>query len=409
MSPAITACRVCGNANLEIILDLGHQALTGVFPRRMDTPITVGPLILVKCMDGKGCGLVQLAHSYPSDEMYGLNYGYRSGLNPSMVAHLKSKVDRIKGMGLLEKGDVVLDIGSNDGTTLKQYGVTDCVLIGVDPTGKKFASYYGPDIQLVPDFFDSTAFLRQSDGRKAKVVTSFAMMYDLDDPIAFATDVAKVLADDGVWVFEQSYMPSMLEATAYDTICHEHVEYYGLAQIQWIAERAGLKLVDVELNDVNGGSFSVMAQKFSGSLPVSSRVSALALAEERKGFDTLQPFIAFRERVVESKRTLLEFLDATIRAGKRVSGLGASTKGNVILQYCGIGRSRIGCIGEINPDKFGSYTPGSHVPIVDETQMIAESPDYVLVLPWHFRKHIESQSRYDSLRLVYPLPRLSFR
>lgn len=407
MTRAVKACRLCGNSELEPVLDLGHQALTGVFPKTRNASITVGPLILMKCMADRGCGLVQLAHSYPAEEMYGLNYGYRSGLNPSMVAHLKSKVDRIKTIGVLKKGDVVLDIGSNDGTTLKQYGINEYLLIGIDPTGRKFAECYSPEIRLIPDFFSSEAFFRESEGRKAKVVTSFAMMYDLEDPIAFAQDVAKVMADDGVWIFEQSYMPSMLEANAYDTVCHEHVEYYGLTQIQWITERAGLRLVDVELNNINGGSFSITAQKTSGSLSVSASVEAVVLAEQRMRLNTLRPFAAFRERVVESKGALLKFLDAARKAGKRISGLGASTKGNVILQYCGIGPSHLACIGEINPDKFGCYTPASNIPIVDEREMIAESPDYVIVFPWHFRKHIDSQPRYAPLRLVYPLPRLS--
>lgn len=409
MFDAVSKCRICGNERLVTVLELGNQALTGVFPKSKEARVTSGPLTLVKCSGEGHCGLLQLAHSYSLAEMYGENYGYRSGLNPSMVAHLKAKVDRIKAQGIVQSGDIVVDIGSNDATTLKQYGLPDVTLVGFDPTGLKFREFYTSNIRLVPDFFSAGAFRQAFGSRKAKVVTSFAMFYDLEDPIAFMREVSDILDDQGIWVFEQSYMPSMLATTSYDTICHEHLEYYSLGQILWMAERADLKVIDVELNEANGGSFSVVAQKKRGPGKVAPAVHAMIEAERSQRLDDLQTYIDFGRRVQQSKQELLAFLQQARAAGKKVAGLGASTKGNVILQYCGIDSSLLYAIGEVNRDKFGAYTPGTHIDIVDEQQILASKPDYVLVLPWHFRKFFESQPRYAGLNMVFPLPWLSTR
>jgi NDP-4-keto-2,6-dideoxyhexose 3-C-methyltransferase len=403
----VTACRICGNVNLVTVLDLGNQALTGVFPKIKGSTLTSGPLRLVKCTGTGHCGLLQLAHSYSLEEMYGENYGYRSGLNPSMVAHLRSKVARIKGFNLLGAGDIIVDIGSNDATTLKQYELAEATLVGFDPTGVKFRQYYTSNIRLIPEFFNARAFRAAFGDRKAKIVTSFAMFYDLEDPIAFMREVSEILDSGGIWVFEQSYMPSMLDTNSYDTICHEHLEYYSLAQILWMAERAGLEIVDVELNDVNGGSFSVVAQKKGGPLRVSPAVTDMIASEERQRLNDLATYADFAARVRKSRDELVTFLQDARAAGKKVAALGASTKGNVILQYCGIDSSLVYAIGEVNPDKFGAYTPGTLLDIVNEQAILAARPDYVLVMPWHFRAFFEKQPRYAGLHLVYPLPVLS--
>lgn len=409
MYKAIDACRICGNKNLVPVLELGHQALTGVFPKCPGARLTSGPLTLVKCVGEESCGLLQLAHSYSLEEMYGENYGYRSGLNPSMVAHLKSKVDRIKSYGIIEEGDIIVDIGANDGTTLKQYGLNACTLVGIDPTGSKFREHYTTNICLIADFFSARIFRENFRDAKAKIVTSFSMFYDMENPMGFMQEVSEILEDDGIWVFEQSYMPSMLATNSYDTVCHEHLEYYALAQILWMAARVGFKIVDVELNDTNGGSLSVVAQKLRGRMSAFPSVAKLIESERLEELDNLQTYAAFARSAKDSKETLLAFLEKSRAEGRKVAGLGASTKGNVVLQYCGIDTSLIYAIGEVNPDKFGSYTPGSHIPIVEEKKVIADKPNHFLVLPWHFRSFFERQSRYAGLDLVYPLPTLSHR
>lgn len=407
MYKKVEQCRICGNTHLVRVLDLGAQMLTGVFPKSLDANVTTGPLHLVKCMGGdEACGLLQMEHSYDLGEMYGENYGYRSGLNASMVAHLNNKVERILGLVALHTGDLVIDIGSNDSTTLQVYPSTGPVLVGVDPTGTKFHSYYPPHIQLIPDFFSAALVQARFPGQKAKVVTSFSMFYDLEDPLGFMRQVYEVLADDGVWVFEQSYMPTMLDTNSYDTVCHEHMEFYALRQIKWMADRVGFKILDVEFNDINGGSFSVTVAKSGGNTAVLAPVQQILDDERARGLDTLVPYQEFAERVVQTKRDLLAFIAKAQSEGKSVSVLGASTKGNVLLQYCGLTTKEIGFVGEVNPEKFGCFTPGTWLPIIPEQELLAKKPDYLVVLPWHFKKFFVTNKNLTGMNLVFPLPKV---
>lgn len=380
--------------------------LTGVFPKVKGEKVTTGPLRLVKCTgNGDVCGLLQLEHSYDLGEMYGDNYGYRSGLNASMMAHLRRKVGKILGHVDLGVGDLVVDIGSNDSTTLQAYP-KGAVLVGIDPTGVKFQQYYPSHIQLIPDFFSSSLLNAWFPGQKAKIITSFSMFYDLEDPMSFMREVYNVLADDGVWVFEQSYMPTMLEMNSYDTVCHEHLEFYGLHQIKWMVDRVGFNILDIELNDVNGGSLSLTLSKSKVSAATALLVQKILDDEIEKGLATLTPYQKFAECAEQSKKELLEFIKTARAKGKVVAGLGASTKGNVLLQYCGLTENEICCIGEVNPDKFGSYTPGSWIPIISEDDLLVKNPDYVVVLPWHFREFFENVDRLKKFALVFPLPKL---
>lgn len=403
---AIAVCRICQNTRLEPVLDLGNQVLTGIFPRDPGAAITAGPLALVKCHGEGACGLVQLAHDYDLGEMYGKDYGYRSSLNRSMVRHLAAKVAKLRQLRPLEPGDVVLDIGSNDGTTLSQYP-KDLVLVGIDPTAAKFAEYYPPHVQVRPEFFDAAAFERVVGPRKARIVTSIAMFYDLPSPMRFVSDVAHVLADDGIWHFEQSWLPLMLETNSYDTVCHEHIEYYALRQIRWMTKRAGLRIVDVEQNDVNGGSIAVTAAKRIGNEDDAPIVEELIARETALGLDGLDVWRRFAESVARHREALRDLLGRFKAERKKVVGLGASTKGNVVLQYCGIGPDLLPCIAEVNADKFGCYTPGTKIPIVSEADARAMNPDVFFVLPWHFREAFVAREQpflAGGGKLLFPLP-----
>jgi NDP-4-keto-2,6-dideoxyhexose 3-C-methyltransferase len=406
MPTKITACRICGNLELEGVLDLGEQMLTGVFPKQRDAHVTTGPLRLVKCMGATACGLLQLEHSFDLGEMYGDNYGYRSGLNVSMVAHLKEKVRRISKLVPLREGDLVLDIGSNDGTTLAAYNVPGLDLLGVDPTAGKFRQYYPPHVSLVVDFFSAAAMRASRPGKRAKVVTSFSMLYDLESPLQFMRDVHEILSDDGIWVFEQSYMPTMLAMNAYDTVCHEHLEYYALRQVKWMADAVGFRIVDIEFNDVNGGSFSVTVARTASSLPESAEVAQFLTRESALGLDTVRPYLEFADRVAQLRHELRAFLAIAKSQGKTVAALGASTKGNVLLQYCGLDATNIVSVGEVNAEKYGSFTPGSWIPIVAEADLLISRPDYLLVLPWHFRQFFLSSARFAGTALLFPMPTL---
>lgn len=404
----IEKCRICKNSQLVEVLDLGIQALTGVFPKARTERVTAGPLKLVKCSgDDSVCGLLQLQHTYDLHELYGDNYGYRSGLNASMVAHLHGKVRKILEGVRLPEGALVIDIGSNDCTTLQAYPAVGCTLVGVDPTGEKFRKFYPKHVHLIPDFFSAATIERSFGDRKAAVITSFSMFYDLEDPLSVMETICKVLDEDGVWVFEQSYMPAMLRRNSYDTVCHEHLEYYALKPIKWMADRVGMKIIDVEFNEINGGSVSIVITKRGSSHEESPIVEQTIKAEEGEGLDTLQPYRDFARRVDASKAELRAFLEEARRSGKSVSALGASTKGNVLLQYCNITEADIPWIGDVNPDKFGCFTPGTLVPIISEEEALARKPDYLLVLPWHFRSFFGEHPRFVGRNLLFPLPKLN--
>ena len=402
----ISRCRISQSTNLISVLSLGQQALTGIFPRSADVSVTVGPLELVWCPDS---GLLQLAHSYDASEMYGENYGYRSGLNQSMVLHLTQKIEQLEKYVGLRPGDVVLDIGSNDATSLKAYKTPGLTRVGIDPTGTKFAEYYPDDIVLVPDFFSKDVF-ESKVSKKAKVVTSIAMFYDLEDPIAFARQVAQILAPDGVWHFEQSYMPSMLRLCSYDTVCHEHVEYYSLGAVHKILDAAEMQIVDVQMNAINGGSFAVTAAPKASSRPANVAVIDWLLGQEdRMGLATPRPYRDFEERVYGHRQDLVRLLKSLRADGKRIHGYGASTKGNVTLQFCGLGPETIEAIAEVNVDKFGSVTPGTHIPIISESESRAMRPDYFLVLPWHFKDGIVKREREylaGGGKMIFPFPEI---
>jgi len=407
MYKTIEKCRICGNSNLVEVVNLGEMMLTGVFPKSKNESITAGPLSLVKCIGDKDtCGLLQLCQSYDLRELYGMNYGYRSGLNRSMVDHLHSKVKKIMNIVQLKESDLIIDIGSNDGTTLAAYPPDLSNLVGIDPTGVKFKDFYQPHIKLIPDFFSKTLILEHFGPQKAKVVMAFSMFYDLEEPLSFMQGVYDILDDNGIWVFEQSYMPRMLETNSFDTVCQEHLEYYGLSQIKWMTDRVGFRIIDVELNDINGGSFSVTVSKQNSQYAVAENLNELLQQEHKRGLSTLQPYREFAVQISLFKEELLTFLRRARKDGKTVMGLGASTKGNVILQYCGITEQDLPCIGDVNTDKFGCYTPGTMIPIVPESEVLAKNPDYLLVLPWHFKKFFLSNNHLRGRNLVFPLPKL---
>lgn len=403
----IQQCRVGGTEHLVSVVNLGMQSLTGVFPKSADEAVGQGPLELVWSPDS---GLLQLRHSFQPSEMYGENYGYRSGLNQSMVDHLANKVRQLERLVSPQPGDTVLDIGSNDATLLKAYSANGLARIGIDPTGGKFADHYPADITLVPDFFSAQAY-RSATARPAKIITSIAMFYDLEQPIEFAKQVSSVLADDGIWHFEQSYMPSMLRLNSYDTICHEHLEYYSLGVVEKILTAAGLKIFDVTMNNVNGGSFAVTAGKPQNrSLRPNNAVIDWMLGQEgRMGLNTPKPFRDFEERVFRHRDDLTRLIRALNADGKKVLGYGASTKGNVVLQFCGLGPADIPAIAEVNAEKFGRVTPGSRIPIISEQQAKAMRPDYFLVLPWHFKDGImrrEKEYLASGGRFIFPFPEI---
>lgn len=406
MYKEITKCRISDSTNLITVLSLGEQYLTGVFPKSRDEQVSKGPVDLVWCPDS---GLLQLKQSYSLDEMYGDNYGYRSGLNNSMVQHLQHKANTLMRQFPLNAGDVVLDIGSNDATSLKTYP-KNLKRIGMDPTGQKFIEFYEDGIELIPDFFSAEGFRKVYPTLRPKLITSIAMFYDLESPIAFVSEIEQLLDDEGVWHFEQSYMPSMLRTNSYDTICQEHLEFYSFKVVKDMLERCNLKVLDVQMNAINGGSFAVTAakktSKYQPNLPV---INWLLAQELDMGLNTPRPYRDFEERVFKHRESLLKLIDSLVADGKKILGYGASTKGNVLLQFCGITEKHLPAIAEVNPDKFGCFTPGTNIPIISEAEARAMKPDYFFVLPWHFKHSIlEREKEYiaNGGKFIFPLPEI---
>ncbi|MEP7268334.1 MAG: class I SAM-dependent methyltransferase [Saprospiraceae bacterium] len=402
----IAQCRISGSRNLINVLSLGDQMLTGVFPKSKDENITIGPLDLVWCPDS---GLLQLGHSYDLSEMYGDNYGYRSGLNQTMVNHLTNKVGQLERLVTLKPSDFVIDIGSNDATTLKAYR-SPCKKLGIDPTGLKFREYYSKDIELIPDFFSATILKNYNPKLKAKIITSIAMFYDLEHPYEFVKDICEILDYDGIWHFEQSYMPSMLRTNSYDTICHEHLEFYSFKVVYDLLKTCGMRVLDVQMNSINGGSFAVTAchkdAKYTSNIPI---INWTLHQEEDMGLDTPKPYRDFEERVYKHRNNLKHLIESLVSDGKKIIGYGASTKGNVLLQFCGLNTSHIPFIAEVNPQKFGSFTPGSYIPIISESEAHLMNPDYFLVLPWHFKHSIlqrEKEYLMKGGKFIFPMPEI---
>ena len=404
---AIGNCRICGSSQFRELFDLGLLHSCGVFPRQNEADPPAAPLNLIQCA---ACGLVQLSHDFAGEDLFCSTYGYRSGLNESMVGHLGRIAATAQRRVALKAGDVVLDIGSNDGTLLSSYGVADTVRIGIDPTIARFKKYYPPGVFTLDAFFTEKSFRSLCPSGSARIVTSISMFYDLPAPNDFVRDVAGILASDGVWILEQSYLPSMVDRNSFDTICHEHLEYYCLRQIIDLLGRHGLHVFDVSLNDVNGGSFQVWACHTDAPHRTNSEaIAGLLKAEEMQGYASGEPILDLKARVSSIRGNVLEFLANARRQGKLVHGYGASTKGNTLLQFFGITPELLPAIAERNEEKFGCRTPGTGIPIISEEESRASRPDYYFVLPWHFREAFLKREREfieRGGRLVFPLPNL---
>lgn len=409
---AIPSCRGCGNRDLVPIMDLGSQTLTGRFQKPGDPDLPAGPLELVLCNGAPGdeiCGLLQLRHSCDPGEMFGETYGYRSSMNATMIEHLRRKTKRLLAHTGAGRGDRVLDIGSNDGTLLRSYEGAPVERFGIDPSSSRFAAEYPADVRLIIDFFSADK-LRAYSGTGFKIITSLAMFYDVETPVQFMSEIRSLLAFDGVWEFEQSYMPDMLDRLSYDTICHEHLTYYGMRQIVWMAERSGLKVLDVELNSINGGSFSILAARREAPYtPNTTKIDALLTREFASNLADPAPYRAFAQQTAEHRKQVQRLFNEFKRRDQSILGYGASTKGNVMLQYWGLTRSDMPAIAEKHPGKLGLLTPGTKIPIISEQEARSRRPDAFLVLPWHFKPEIvrrESEFLSKGGSLLFPLPEL---
>jgi SAM-dependent methyltransferase len=402
---------VCGSSALTGVINLGEQYLQGSFvkPGKELPPTRRIPTSLVRCdpmKDESACGLLQMEHTVPPEVLYSA-YWYRSGTNDTMKTHLRGIVNEVTTI-LKKDRAVVLDIGCNDGTLLHFYPAT-FNKFGVDPSDVTLE--IKGDITVVQDIFPSEELTNRLKGQKCDIITSIAMFYDLEDPIAFSRGIKAILAPQGIWVFEMSYMPTMLKMNSYDTICHEHLEYYSLAVIEHVMKMAGLKIFNASLNSINGGSircFATHADTFVYKRDeYSTNIKSLRQDEFDMELDTDRPYRHFQDRINVHKEELNALLKKLHKEEKKIHIYGASTKGNTILQWCGIDNRLIEVAAERNPDKYGAHTLGTDIPIVSEAESRAMHPDYYLVLPWHFKEEFLQREKEMLARgtgLIFPLP-----
>lgn len=355
-------------------------------------------------------GLVRLEKVVPMNKMYG-KYWYRSGINQTMKDALKDIVDSVLKVQKVKDGDIWLDIACNDGTLLS-YVPKEITRIGIDPAedSYKWEAVKHCNFHL-QEFFSKEVLQYKVGDRKAKVVTSIAMFYDVPDPKRFIKDVYDILEDDGLWVMQLSYSPLMIYQMAFDNICHEHIYYYSLITIKKLLEDGGFSITDCELNNVNGGSIRIYIRKSSLKIDRSNnylgvfRVSSLREYEEYYNYKST--WLNWFGEIESLKTVTMTFIRNQKHLGKTIWAYGASTKGNTLLQYFGLDNTMIDAIADRNPSKHGLRTIGSNIPIKSEEAMREAQPDYLLILPWHFIsefKERESEYLRKGGKFIVPCP-----
>ena len=397
MTTKVASCRSC-DSSLIRVLSLGDQRITGWLDHP-DEAGPVAPLDLVLCSNTE-CRLLQLGHTVNSDLLF-RNYYYRSGMNQTMRDALADITTQSQKKVVLERRDTVVDIGANDGTLLNTYpqGITK---IGFEPALNLREDAERGGNHIISDYFSRQAYPEKAD--KAKIITAIAMFYDLEEPHQFVSDVADILADDGVFTMQLSYLPLMLFQNAFDNVCHEHLAYHSLRSLDFIVSKHGLKMFDAEINDVNAGSIRVYMGRERSPSPM---MIALRRWEEAIRLDTRHPYDEFAERVEAIRDQLVNIVGDITSEGKKVYGYAASTKGNVTLQYCGFGPEHIPAIADINRRKWGKYCAGSGIPVVSEEEARKDNPDYFLVLAWAFMDEFrrrEEKWRRRGGKFIVPMP-----
>jgi len=325
-----------------------------------------------------------------------------------MVSHLEKKVRDLVNIVNPKENEIVLDIGCNDGTMLNLYKDVGMKRIGIDPSSKKFRDNFQDDIEVIYDYFSEESVSKIIGDKKCKIITSIAMFYDINDPISFMKEISSLLAKDGIWALELSYLPLMLKNLTYDQICHEHVTYLGLKEMKWMTDRTGMKIIDVSFNYMNGGSFYLyVAKDESDYLPKYDRINEILHSE--KCLSNFEYFERFNNRILSHKDEINNTLKFIKNSNKTVYGYGASTKANIILNLCEINKSQLPKICDANPEKFNLSTPGTNLPIIPKKQMREENPDYLMVFIWHFRKEIlvdEYHYIMNGGQMIFVLPRI---
>ena len=404
----ILNCRNCGNRKIEKLFSLGDLCYSGFFPKKKTTNVQRKNLTLVKC---KSCHLVQLNEKFNPKKLYNMSYGYRTGINKTMTNHVKQIVKETSKLVKLKKNNFVLDIATNDATLLNFYpkNVYKC---GCDPILKKFENFYKKIDYKISDFFSYNK-VKNIVGAEAKfkIITAIAVFYDLEDPNKFLKDVHKLLSDDGVFILEIADLYKIIKNNMFDTICHEHTEYYSCEVIFNMALNNDLRVFDIKNNISNGGSarFFICKNKSIYKSNI-NHIKKILNKENIIGLKSLRIYKIFYERINIIKKKLVNKLNKLKFDNNKIFGYGASTKGNILMDYFGITNKLIDYIADRNPEKNGAFTPFSKIPIISEKAAQKLNPDYYLVLPWHFKKEIlirEKRQIEKGTKYIFPLPKIS--
>ena len=405
MSSYIKKCRNCESKLIANLFNLGKLRFTGKFPR-FNEKIPYGSLTLVIC---KSCKLVQLKEIFNMKYLYNKDYGYRTGINATMTNHVSHVVRALSKKSNIKKGDNVLDIASNDGTLLLNY--KDKILKwGIDPILNKFKNEYKSIDYKIANFFNYESIKNKKEDVKFKVITALSVFYDLDNPNKFLNDIQKILHNDGIFYLEFQDLMLILKHNMFDTICHEHLEYYSFTFINRVLKKHKLRIFDHNYNDINGGSAAYFIchenAKFKSN---TKKLNKVIKSEKNIKIEEVSTYKKFKKRIDKLKLELNTVVNKIIKKGQTIHGYAASTKGNVLLQYYNLNNDRIKFISDRNPRKKSFYTPGSNIKIITESESRKMKPDYYLVLAWHFKKEIllrEKSIRKKGTKFIFPLPKV---
>ncbi len=403
-SKKITKCRVCNSLNIKIAFSLGNIAHSGIFPSKKNINVPKDHITVMFCKD---CSLVQLDRDFNLKYMFGKNYGYRSGINNTMSKHLKSLVNKISKKFFIKKNDYVLDIASNDGTLLNSYD-KNIIKVGIDPLVNKFKKNYKKINYKISNFFDIKYFIKLKIP-KFKIITAIAVLYDLPKPNKFIKEIKEILDVNGVFIIEVADLHLTLRNNIFDTFCHEHLEYYSFKSLNKLLSKNDLKIFDHEFSSINGGTSRYYISHSKSIYKVSKNLKKIQKLERKfntNSFSSLKKFFfSINKLNIEFKKKIVKFK----KENKKIHGYGASTKGNVLIQFYNLNSDHLSCIAERNSQKFNCFTPGSKIKIVSESVSRKLQPDYYIVFPWHFKNEIlkrEKKIRKKGTKFIFPLPHL---
>lgn len=401
----IKNCRNCNSNFLKKLFSLGNLSFTGKFPSKINANVKKDKLTLVKC---NKCNLVQLNKNFNANFLYGDDYGYRTGINNTMTQHVKNTVDQAIKLTKLKKNETVLDIASNDGTLLNFYP-KEIITAGIDPLIYKYKKFYKKINFKISNFFNLKD-IKKLHINKFKIITALSVFYDLENPNVFLKTIKEILDKEGVFILEHTDLLSIIKKNLFDTICHEHLEYYSSQNIIEMVKKNKLKVFNIKKNNINGGSCCYYICHSEKKLKIKNKNINLILNEEKKyKLTSINTYKKFFKTINKYKINLINKIQEIKNKKEVIHGYGASTKGNVLLQFYGINSNDIKMIADRNPMKNNRYTPGSKIKIVNENISRKLKPDYYLVLPWHFKKEIikrEKKFVKKRTKFIFPLPKL---